>query len=80
MLLIEIILTIFAWRNGWKSLALIPIGVALLLGFFIGLGAGSSGGDVSSAMGMAIVLDVIAIIVLAVMCFKSKKSNNTPTT
>jgi hypothetical protein len=36
LLIAEIILTIFAWRAGWKWLALIPVGVAFLIGFIIG--------------------------------------------
>lgn len=74
MIIIEIILTIFAWRNGWKWLSLIPMGSAILIGFFIGLGAGMSGGDSSSLVGL-FMFDIAAIIALIVMVSKKKISN-----
>lgn len=68
MLLIaaEIFLTFFAWRRGWKWLALLPVGICLAIGFFAGLVVGSSGGSTED-LGWVTILDVIAIIVLIVM-------------
>jgi hypothetical protein len=68
LLIVEIALTVFAWRNGWKWLALMPIGIALLLGLMIGFTIGTNGGNAADARGIALVLDVLAIIALAVMC------------
>ena len=62
MLIIEIILTIFAWRKGWNWLALIPVGVA----FCIGLIIGASGTPVTDVMSV-IIWDILAIIALVVM-------------
>lgn len=77
MLIIEIILTVVAWYKGWKWLSLIPVGVALLLGVFVGMSVGLSGGtDVSGA----IVIDILAIIALIVMCVKGKKEEPTKPT
>ena len=70
LLAIEIILTIFAWRNGWKWLALIPVGAALVIGFFIGLNVGLTGGEISPNI---VILDVFAIIALIVMLIKKGK-------
>jgi hypothetical protein len=74
MLIIEIILTIFAWRKGWRWLALIPMGLALLIGFIIGLSIGASGGSVADLSGGAILIDVAAIIALIVMVAKGPKA------
>jgi len=74
MLIIEIILTIFAWRKGWKWLALLPIGLALLIGFSIGIGIGASGGSVADVSGGAVLIDIAAIIALIVMLVKGPKS------
>jgi len=41
--ILQIILSIVAWNRGWKWLALIPILVALPLGFLIGYIGGSMG-------------------------------------
>ena len=78
MLIIEIILTIFAWKNGWKWLSLIPIGAALLLGLFMGIVIGASGGDITTTNGLAIFLDISAIIALIILVSRKPKSiNNT---
>ena len=63
--IIEIILTIFAWRNGWKWLSLIPIGVAFTLAFILGI---SGQADTNIYW-----LDVMAIIALIVMIINKRK-------
>jgi len=73
MLIIEIILTVFAWRKGWKWWALLPIAAAFIIGLFLGAGVGASGGDIEAVTGLGIVLDVIAIIVLIFMVAKAPK-------
>ena len=74
MLIIEIILTIFVWRKGWKWWALLPVGLALLIGFCIGLGVGASGGSAADVGGGVILIDLAAIIALIVMLVKSPKA------
>ena len=44
VLIIEILLTIRAWRKGWKAWALMPLGIGVLMGFFVGVAAGAGGG------------------------------------
>ncbi|HUU87927.1 MAG TPA: hypothetical protein VMX17_09250 [Candidatus Glassbacteria bacterium] len=65
MLIVEILLTFFAYRNGWKWLGLLPLGIA----FGIGLILGASGMDPSD-LGNLIWIDVLAIIALVVMLIK----------
>lgn len=67
MLLIEIILTIFVWRKGWRWISLLPIGIALFIGLFMGFGIRVSNGDVNEAIGLGFILDVLAIIALIIM-------------
>lgn len=76
LLIIQIILTIIAWtKGGWKWLSLLPIGIALILGFTYG----AAGGDPSSPI--VAVFDVLAAIALAIMCFtKNPKNIKPPTT
>lgn len=76
MLIIEIILTVFAWRKGWRWAALLPTAIALLIGLFMGFGVGASGGNVEGAMGMGIILDILAVIALIIMVVKGPKTNN----
>lgn len=69
MLIIEIILTIFAWRKGWRWLSLIPVATA----FSIGLMFGFSGVELE-ALGLgAIFIDILAIIALILMVVYPKK-------
>jgi len=75
ILIIEIVLTVFAWRKGWKWLALLPVGIAMLIAFIAGYMVGLSGGNVSEVSNNAIVLDISAIIALIIMLIKAPKSN-----
>lgn len=76
--ILQIILSIVAWNRGWKWLALIPILVALPLGFLIGY-IGGSMGYTPEEMSWAIVLDIIVFIILIYMCIKPYKPNETNT-
>lgn len=64
--ILEIILTIFAWRNGWKWLSLIPIGTVFVLAFLLGV-SGHSDSNIFW-------LDIMAIVALIVMLINKKKS------
>lgn len=74
MLIVEIILTIFAWRKGWKWYSLLPTGAALLIAFLFGTGIGASGGNVEAVTGFGVVLDVMVIIALIILNVKGPKS------
>lgn len=76
--ILQIILSIVAWNRGWRWLALIPIFVALPLGFLIGF-IGGSMGYAPEEMSWAIILDIIVFIILIYMCVKPK-SDTTNTT
>jgi hypothetical protein len=68
----EVILTIFAWRNGWKWLALIPMGVIFLIGMIIGSSVAMSGGSMDNLGGL-FMFDLMAIVVLIIMVCKKRK-------
>ncbi len=70
MLIIEIILTIFAWKKGWNWYSLIPLCLAFLIGLIVGL----SGGLNPSI----ILIDVMAIIALIFMVAKGPTSPTSP--
>jgi uncharacterized membrane protein YfcA len=63
-LILEIGLTIAAWRNGWKGRALLPLGIGMGIAFFIGLAVGASGGTLEPVGPLLILLDLAAIGVL----------------
>ncbi len=72
-LIAEILLTIFAWRNGWKWLSLLPVGIAMVIGLIVGMGIGASGGSVDAVKGFVVIFDILAIIALIVMVSKKPK-------
>ena len=75
LLIAEIILTIFAWRKGWRWIALIPLASVLIFGFIIGFGVAASGGDISSINGLTTMLDIIAVVALILLVVNNPKKN-----
>lgn len=76
LLLAEIILTIFVWRKGYKWLSLIPAGVGLVTGFLLGLGIAASGGDVITARGLSIFIDILVIVALIGMLIAKNQTKD----
>ena len=48
LFIVEIILTVVAWRKGWRQRALLPMAIGVAAGFLIGAIVGLSGGSVES--------------------------------
>src|SRR5262245_43500004 len=67
-LLIEIALTITAWRNGWGAKALFPLAGAFGMGLLLGMAVAATGGKPESVVAFGLIIDVVAIVVLAIMC------------
>ena len=63
LLIFEIILTVTAWRRGWKAWALVPLATAFSIGFVIG----ASGGSMDTAMAVGLPVDLAAIGTLVAM-------------
>jgi len=70
LLILEIILTIKAWRKGYKAWALVPVGLVMLIGFMIG----ASDPTLTEANLYSLIwLDILAIIALGLMIAAAKK-------
>jgi hypothetical protein len=63
-LIIEILLTIKAWRRGWRGFALLPLGILLPAGLLLGMVIGASGGNLEQALPVGILLEIACIGVL----------------
>lgn len=74
MLIIEIILTVVAWRKGWNAWALLPLVCAMGAGFGIGFYLGATGQAEKANSPMMLLLDGVAIIALIVMCIKERNT------
>jgi hypothetical protein len=64
LLLLEIVLTVRAWKKGWGGRALIPGACALGLGILVGVAAGPTGSLTSGFLGFAVLGDLAAILAL----------------
>lgn len=71
MFIIEILLTIFAWRKGWRWFSLIPVGIAFLIGLMFGFSQIEPGAT-------AIFIDILAMIALILMIVYPKKEKTPP--
>lgn len=72
LLVLEIGLTIAAWRRGWKGWALLPLGIGFGIGFLIGLIMSASGASEESIFAVGFLGDVICIGVLIGMILKPR--------
>jgi len=73
LLIAEFLLTIFAWRAGWKWYALIPVAIPVTIGLIGGASGAIDPGDV----GALVLFDIGAIIALIIMIVKKKKASST---
>ena len=67
LLLLEVGLTVAAWKKGWGAKALLPVGATLVLGLLFGVAIGLGGGTIEAAAPVALLSDVAAIGILIAM-------------
>jgi len=68
LLLVEIALSIFASRRGWKGYAAIPLSLALVAGFVFGVIAAMVELERDVVIAGCLALDGVVILALAAMC------------
>ena len=73
VMLIEIALTISAWRKGWKGWALLPIAIGMSVSFLMGAAAGASGGTIEDILPLCVLIELGMIVSLIVMSVKTPK-------
>ena len=61
LLIIEIALTVSAWRKGWRARALLPLGIGMLLAAFVAMVAASAGVSPEAITGSLILFDLAAV-------------------
>ena len=69
-LILEIVLTVVAWRKGWGWKALIPMGITGSIAFGSGFVIGLLGGEVMTIWPYFMFLDAFCILSLIVMVAK----------
>jgi hypothetical protein len=75
LLIAEVVLTVVAWKRGWGAKALRPLAVAFGGGLALGMLFGSV------AIGLALLLDLAAVVALAIMaiCAPERAEGTTAT-
>ena len=70
MLLLEIGLSIAAWKRGWHIRALMPRVMSLTVGFFLGMFILAGAATTEAMRPVAALGDVSALVALVVMAFR----------
>ena len=77
--MIGIILSVVAWRRGWSAgWAFLPIGFAYGLGFLTGVLGDGLGLAANETMGVTLLIDLSAIVVLIYMIVRPPKRAEAP--
>jgi uncharacterized membrane protein YfcA len=75
LMILEIALTVSAWKRGWRGRALLPLAIGLFIAFFAGVLMGASGaGDES--LGFLIIVDIAVVVSLIVMVAKPRRTQD----
>lgn len=69
-MLIELVLTIFAWRKGWGPIALLPLAIGVTLGVLFS--------SLSSSIAPAVMADVLIYASLITMIAVGRKPQAAP--
>lgn len=74
LLILEVILTISAWRRGWKGWALLPVAGGLFIAFLVGASSAASGGSTGDLGPAALFIDIACIGILGAMTAYPRKN------
>ena len=70
---LEILLTAVAYRRGWKTKALLPLGMSLVVAFLMGIALGAGGGSLERAIPAFFLIDILCLTSLIVLCARSPR-------
>lgn len=72
VLMLEIGLTIAAWKRGWKGWALLPLAIGGASAFLTGVVMGAAGVSDAAAFGLGLVFDIVIVGALIGMVAKRR--------
>jgi hypothetical protein len=74
LLIAQILLTVQAWRKGWRAWALLPVGIDLLIGILIGMAVE----DIDQALAPCLISGLVSLGVLIVLVVKAPRPVQIP--
>lgn len=77
-LIIEVWLTVVAWRKGWRGYALLPLAGLFCAGMLIGMSVAATGGKLEDVVGVAVLLELICIGVLIRLAVRGPRTVAAP--
>jgi hypothetical protein len=80
LLIVEIVLTISAWRKGWGAKALFPGAGGLFAAFLTGAVMGNAGASAGATFGVLLLLDLSLVAVLSWMVRNAPRRASVPPT
>lgn len=78
LLILEIWLTVAAWRKGWRGWALLPLGIGGGIAILIGAAVGASGGSIDQATPALLLFDLACIGTLIGMVARAPRRAQLP--
>ena len=69
LLVMEIMLTISAWKKGWKGFALLPLALVLLLAASLGQNV-----ELADSFALGLGLDIVCIVVLLLLNMRQSET------
>jgi hypothetical protein len=78
LLILEIWLTVKAWRNGWRGWALLPMGAVMGIAFLIGMAVGAAGGSVKEAYPVVLLIELTGVGALIRMAIRPPRPAQQP--
>ena len=78
LLIAEIVLTVLAWRKGWRARALLPVGITFPTALVVGLLITLAGGPEHAPVLVGMLLDVVCVVVLIAMLVRAPTAEALP--
>lgn len=75
LLILEIILTVQAWKKGWKWRALLPVAITMGAAFITGYVTAASGNAIENPFAF-IIFDILLIITQIVMIARPREAGS----
>jgi hypothetical protein len=73
MSLLEVWLTVVAWRKGWRARALVPLAATVISAMLIGFSVGLAGGSIKPVTPVFLLLEFACLGVLIAMATRAPK-------